>query len=80
MNDLITKIETLQPHPTEAIVVRFNFNSINIDNMRQVFKEVQENFPNNTVVGIPDHVSLQSCSKYTLENIIAEIKKIIEEL
>lgn len=80
MNDLITKIETLQPHPTEAIVVRFNFNSINIDNMRRVFKEIQENFPNNTVVAIPDHVSLQSCSKYTLENIIVEIEKIIEEL
>ena len=48
--------------------------------MRQVFKAIQENFPNNTVVVIPDHVSLQSCSKDVLENIIAEIEKIIEEL
>lgn len=80
MSDWITKIETLEPHPTEVIVVKFNFNSINIDDMRLVFREIQEKFPDNTVVAIPDHVSLQSCSKYTLKNIIAEIEKIIQEL
>ena len=80
MNDWITKIETLEPHPTEAIVVGFNFNNISIENMKNLFNIIQSNFPNNTVVAIPDHISLQSCSKDVLENIISMITEIIEEL
>lgn len=80
MNDLITKIETLEPHPTEAIVIGFNFNNIDVENMQAVFHKIEEKFPNNTVVAIPDHISLQSCSKDVLENIISMIAEIIEEL
>lgn len=80
MNDWITKIKTLEPHPTEAIVVGFNFNNIHLENMRQLLKNIQDMFPNNTVVAIPDHISLQSCSKDVLENIISMIAEIIEEL
>lgn len=80
MNDIITKIETLEPHPTEAIVVSFNFNDIDFENMQLMFKEIQDNFPNNTVIAIPDFVNLHSCSKDVLENIISMIAEIIEEL
>lgn len=80
MNDLITKIETLEPHPTEAIVVSFNFNDVNLENMRHIFNGIKEQFPNNTVVAIPDFVSLQSCSKDVLENMISMIAEIIETL
>ena len=80
MNDWISKIETLEPHPTEAIVVGFNFNNISPENMNHLFKNIQDIFPNNTVVAIPDYISLQSCSKDVLENIISMITEIIEEL
>ena len=80
MNDWITKIETLEPHPTEAIVVGFNFNNISLENMKNLFNIIKSKFPNNTVVVIPDYISLQSCSKDVLENIISMITEIIEEL
>lgn len=80
MKDWITKIETLEPHPTEAIVVGFNFDNISPENMENLFNIIKSKFPNNTVVAIPDHISLQSCSKDVLENIISMIAEIIEEL
>ena len=80
MNDWITKIETLEPHPTEAIVVGFNFNDVNVENAKRIFDEIKDKFPNNTVVAIPDFISLKSCSKDVLENIISMIAEIIEEL
>lgn len=80
MNDIITKIEKLEPHPTEAIVVGFNFNDVNVEDAKRIFDEIKDKFPNNTVVAIPDFISLQSCSKDVLENIISAIAEIIEEL
>ena len=80
MKDWITKIETLEPHPTEAIVVGFNFDNISPENMENLFNIIKSKFPNNTVVAIPDYISLQSCSKDVLENIISMMTEIIEEL
>lgn len=80
MNDLITKIETFEPHPTEAIVISFNFNDTNLETMQQVFKHIEEKFPHNSIVAIPDYVSLQSWSKDVLENMISVIAEIIETL
>lgn len=80
MENIITKIEKLDPHPTEAIVVGFNFNDVPLDDMKHWFKILKDKFPDNTVVAIPDYISLQSCSKDVLENIISMIAEIIEEL
>ena len=80
MDDIITKIEKLDPHPTEAIVIGFNFDNITLDNLKCLFNIIKSKFPDNKVVAIPDHISLQSCSKDVLENIISMIAEIIEEL
>lgn len=80
VDNIVTRIEKLDPHPTEAIVLGFNFNDINVDDMYHLFNNIQALFPDNTVVAIPDYISLQSCSKDVLENIISMIAEIIEEL
>ena len=80
INDIVTKIEKLEPHPTEAIVVGFNFDDIYLDEMQILFNKIKSKFPDNTVIAIPDYISLQSCSKDVLENIISMIAEIIEEL
>ena len=80
IDNIVTKIEKLEPHPTEAIVVGFNFDNIRLDDMQHLFNLIKDKFPNNTVVAIPDHISIQSCSKDVLENIISMIAEIIEEL
>lgn len=81
MNDgIITKIEKLEPHPTEAIVASFNMNDAYLDEIEQRVNIIKSQFPNNVVVAIPDYISLQSCSKDVLENIISMISEIIDEL
>lgn len=81
MNDsIITKIEKLEPHQTEAIVVGFNMNDAHLDEIECWFNIIKSQFPDNTVVAMPDYISLQSCSKDVLENIISMISEIINEL
>ena len=79
-DNIVTRIEKLKPHPTEAIVLGFNFNDTNVCPMNEVFNYVKSKFPNNAVVVIPDFVSLESCSKDVLENIISAISEIIDRL
>lgn len=70
----------LHPHPTEAIVLRFNFDDFNVDEARSLFDYVKSKFPKNTVIAIPVYASLRSCSKDVLENIISMMSEIIEDL
>lgn len=80
MNDIVKRIEKLEPHPTEAIVIGFNFNDCDLYDMQNIFEYVKNQFPNNTIIAIPDKISLESCSKDVLENIISMISEIIDEL
>lgn len=75
-----TKIDTLEPHPTEAIVMQLNCNDFTLYEINNMYNALADQFPNNTIVIIPDKVSLQSCSKDVLENYIGMIVEIIEEL
>lgn len=80
MQELITRIEKLKPHPTEAITLFYNFDNIDIEYVCKVVDYLGEKYPDNTVIAIPDKVSLESCSKDVLENIISMISEIIESL
>lgn len=80
VENIVTKIEKLKPHSTEAIVIGFNFKDTNVDEMNDIFNHIKPQFPNNEVIGVPDYISLQSCGKDVLENIISMISVIIDEL
>ncbi len=80
LNNIVTKLETIEPHPTEAIVLYFNFDDIAFVDLNVLYEITKKNFPNNTVVCVPDKVSLESWSKDVLENYISMISEIIEEL
>lgn len=81
MNDnVITRIEKLEPHPTEAIVIGFNFDNIHLEDFQIMYNHIKSKFPNNAVLAIPDYISLESCSKDVLENIISMISVVIDEL
>lgn len=73
-------INKIDLHPTEAVVLKFNFNDYPLDFIKSVLNLVTEQLPNNSVVVIPDKTSLESCSKDVLENIISMISEIIEGL
>lgn len=80
MEELITRIEKLKPHPTEAITLFYNFDDVTVEDVSNMVKQLSDKFPQNTVIAIPDKVSLESCSKDVLENIISMISEIIERL
>lgn len=80
MNELITRIEKLEPHSTEAITLFFNSDDMTIVEISNMVENLADKFPVNTVIAIPDKCSLESCSKDVLENIISMISEIIESL
>ena len=80
LNNFLTKLETIEPHPTEAIVLYFNFDDIKLDELNVFYEITQKKFPNNAVICVPDKVSLESWSKDILENYISIVSEIIEEL
>lgn len=80
MNELITRIEKLKPHPTEAITLFYNFDDIDAESICNVVDYLGEKYPKNAVIAIPDKISLENCSKDVLENIISMIAEIIESL
>lgn len=79
-NGLNSKIKTIDLHPTEAVVLSFNFDDYNTDDIQNIFESVKNELPKNTIMVIPDKISLESCSKDVLENIISMISVIIEQL
>ena len=80
MNELITRIEKLKPHPTEAITLFYDMDNMDVVTVSNVVKHLSKKFPQNTVIAIPDKNNLESCSKDVLENIISMISEIIESL
>ena len=47
MDNIVARIEKLKPHPTEAIVLGFNFNDINAEIQYKAFKEDYESWQKN---------------------------------
>ena len=80
MKEIFTRIEKLKPHPTEAIILFYNFDDIDVASVCNVVGYLGETYPENAVIAIPDKGSLKSCSKDILENIISMISEIIESL
>ena len=76
---LEAKIETIKPHPTEAIVLYLS-EEICLNKVQHIFNIVKHRFPNNIVIALPDKCILESDSKDVLENYISMISEIIEKL
>ena len=45
MNELITRIEKLKPHPTEAITLFYNFDDIDAESICNVVDYLGEKYP-----------------------------------
>lgn len=79
LEELITRIEKLKPHPTEAITLFYDMKTPH-SQIYKVMEFLRKEFPDNKVIALPDNVGLESCSKDVLENIISMIAVIIEQL
>ena len=77
MNELITRIEIMNPKPSETVVLYFNTKDFKVDMVNAMFEIVRERFPNNRIVALPDEMSLKDFGKETLlehlNNIAADL-------
>lgn len=80
MEELITRIEKVNPHPTEVITLFYDMKNSTMKNVFDMVGFLRKEFPNNKVIALPDNTSLESCSKDVLENIISMIAEIIDQL
>lgn len=77
---LENRLETIKPHPTEAITLFYDMEKLPLDQLSETYEMLRDKFPDNKVIALPDITSLESCSKDVLENIISMITKIIEQI
>ena len=77
---LLINVKKLDPHPTEAITLFYDREDMDELDVSDAVYLLQEKFPNNKVIALPNKESLESCSKDVLENIISMIAEIIESL
>lgn len=80
MNELITKIETINPKLSDAIVLFFNTKECRLDEVVKMLDIVEKKFPNNEVIALPDAMSLEDFEKATLIEFLEKtIKRLIGE-
>ena len=60
-----TPIEVFKPAPDEVIVYKFKTEPLDLDDTIQVFDNIRDSFPNNTVISIPDNSCLEVFTKDT---------------
>lgn len=78
--ELEIKIDKLSLHPTEAITLFFNIEKTTFEQIKNAVNLLKEKFSDKEVIALPDCMSLESCSKDVLENIISMISEVIERL
>lgn len=77
-NEPIKSIKTINPKPTDIIVLRFG--DIKVDEMQHCFDHVEKKFPNNTVVALPSPVELEVASKELWEDYIRMIYETVKAM
>ena len=79
LNNFFTKLETIEPRPTEVIVLYFD-SDCSLDELENIGKTIQKEFPNNRIIRMSDKVNLKLWDRDTLENYINTLNDILEEL
>lgn len=69
MNDIINKIELLNPQPKETIVLTFDADNVNcnIDDVCNICKVLMDKYPLNNVIALPSQSTLKCFTKEVLE-------------
>lgn len=78
MEVIIKNIETINPKPTDTIVVRFK--DMPLDELQIWYKQIQNMFPNNNVIALPDNTHLEVCSKELWDDYIQMVNEYINNL
>lgn len=67
-------LEKFNFNPEDTILFRYPYEGIDIITLKEMFDLVKEHFNDNTVVAMPDKVSLEAMSKEEYEYIISHLR------
>lgn len=65
--------------PNDIIVIRVTCDEIHMKDIKHMLDYLNEQYPNNPCICLPDYVSLRSCSVEETKQIRDELDKIITE-
>jgi hypothetical protein len=80
LNNFLTKLETIEPRPTEAVVIYYDPDSISLKELQATFEVAQKEFPNNQIIFVSDKMRVELWDKDTLKNQISTLSEILEKL
>lgn len=78
MDVAIKDVKTINPKPTDTIVLRFN--EIPLDELQMCLEQIHGAFPNNNVVALPSNTHLEVCSRELWEDYIWMVGEYIKNL
>ena len=79
MNNSIEEIKTINPKPTDTIVIRFK-KDMTVDELEIWYEQIQSTFPKNNIVALPDNTHLEICSRELWEDYIQTVNEYINNL
>ena len=80
LNNFPTKLETIKSRSTEAVIIYYDPDSINLEELQVAFEVAQKEFPNNQIIFVSDKMRVELWDKDTLENYISTLNEILEKL
>ena len=79
-NSFLTKLETIEPRPTEVIVFYFDADRAPLEELQVMFEIAQREFPNNQIVFMSDKLNSELWDKDTLKSQISNLNEFLEKL
>lgn len=74
-NDNIVTLDTFAYSNKDYILVRYNFGKIRCDDLHNICKMIQMQFPDSTLIALPNDISIENCGRKTLNDIYDAIGK-----
>lgn len=75
---IIAETNILCAKPTDSIVLFYDTDKTRLSELSDIVDMLKEKFPDNNVLALPNHTSLEKCSKNVLEDIISMISNIVK--
>lgn len=75
---IIEEIKKESVSKNDVIIWYYDIDKITYEEVACIECNLKEQFPDNIILGLPTMVNMKSCSKETLNSIVEDIMKLIE--
>lgn len=75
LHRVLCNVRKINSRDVDNILVRYSTVDLSFVEINNIVKAIRNHFPNNTVIAIPNKISLNTCTDKDLEKIISVIKE-----